>query len=57
MGGFVKMTIKNIMIAVAGVAAIGGVCFLAALVRETGRWLEDVCGFMDELSETGGDWR
>ena len=33
------MTIKNIMIAVAGVAAIGGVCFLAALVRETGRWL------------------
>ena len=51
------MTIKNIMIAVAGVAAIGGVCFLAALVRETGRWLEDVCGFMGELSETGGDWR
>lgn len=31
------MTIKNIMIAVAGVAAIGGVCFLAALVRETGK--------------------
>ena len=23
----------------------------------TGRWFEDVCGFMDELDETGGDWR
>ena len=53
------MTIKSIAITVAGVAAFGGVCFLVlvALARETGRWLEDVCGFMDELSETGGDWR
>lgn len=51
------MTIKSIAITVAGVAAFGGVCFLAALAREIGRWFEDVCGFMDELDETGGDWR
>ena len=51
------MTIKNIMIAVVGIAAVGGTCFLVALVRETGRWFEDVCGFMDEFDETGGDWR
>lgn len=51
------MTIKSIAITVAGVAAFGGVCFLVALARETGRWFEDVCGFMDELDETGGDLR
>lgn len=51
------MAIKNIAIAIVSIAVFGGVCFLAALVRETGRWFEDVCGFMDELSETGGDWR
>ena len=32
------MTIKSIAITVAGVAAFGGVCFLVALARETGRW-------------------
>lgn len=51
------MMIKNIVITVAGIAAVGGVCFLTALVRETGRWFEDVCGFMDELDEAGGDQR
>lgn len=33
------MTIKSIAITVAGVAAFGGVCFLVALARETGRCL------------------
>lgn len=51
------MTIKSIVITVAGIATVGGVCFLVALVRETGRWFEDVCGFMDELDETGGGQR
>ena len=51
------MTIKSIAITVAGIAAVGGAIFLIALVRETGRWFEDVCGFMNELDETGGDWR
>lgn len=51
------MTVKSIMIAVAGIVGIGGICFLVALVRETGRWFEDVCGFMDELDDAGGDWR
>lgn len=51
------MVIKNIAIAVVGIAAFGGGCFLVALARETEKWIEDVCGFMDELDETGGDWR
>ena len=51
------MTIKSYANTVAGVAAVGGVGLLVALARETGRWSEDVCGFMDELDETGGDWR
>jgi hypothetical protein len=57
MGGLVKMVIKNIAIAVVGIAVFGGGCFLVALARETEKWIEDVCGFMDELDETGGDWR
>lgn len=51
------MVIKNIAIAVVGIAVFGGGCFLVALARETEKWIEDVCGFMDELDEIGGDWR
>lgn len=49
------MSIKNIVGIVAGAIASGGIFFVGALIRETGRWLNDVCGFMDEQDELGGD--